>query len=195
MIKVGIIDYGVGNTNSLNKSLKSIGYRSIKTYELSILEDCDVIVLPGVGSFPYAMEKLIRSKLAQFIIDQSICLGMQLLTERSAENGEHNGLEIIPGEIKKNLNSNHHIGWNNIEVQKEVSFIKKFNNHEFFFNHGYSFVGPKKYVVSKTYFGESFASVIMKEKTIGFQFHPEKSQKAGLQLLKSAIKFLLVKNA
>ena len=202
MIKVGIIDYGVGNIHSLNKSFKSIGYRSIKSYEPSILEECDVMVLPGVGSFPYAMKQLTKSNLDKFIIDQSknkkpiigICLGMQLLTEKSEENGEHNGLGIIPGQIKNNLNSDYHIGWNNIEIQKEASFIKKFNNHEFFFNHGYSFVGQSKYILSKTYFGESFASVIMKDKTIGFQFHPEKSQKAGLQLLKSTINFLSKKN-
>ena len=199
MIKIGIIDYGVGNIHSLNKSFKAIGCRSIKSYQTSILEKCDIIVLPGVGSFGYAMKKLINSNLDKFIIDQSkkkkpiigICLGMQLLTDKSEENGEHHGLGIIPGEIKRNSNLDYHIGWNNIEVNKKKSFIKRFNNHEFFFNHGYAFKGHSRYIESIAYFGESFPSTISKGKTIGFQFHPEKSQKAGLALLKSTINHLI----
>ena len=199
MIKIGIIDYGIGNVYSLVKCLKSIGYRAITSSDSLILEKCDLLVLPGVGSFPYAMKQLFASKLDKFIINQSkskkpiigICLGMQLLTQHSEENGGHLGLGIIPGKITKNKNSEYHIGWNNIETPKEKLFSKKFNNHEFFFNHGYSFQGNNKYILSKTNFGGSFASAIMKENIIGFQFHPEKSQKAGLQLLKSTINFLI----
>jgi len=201
LIKIGIINYGVGNIHSLHKSFKTIGFRSIKSNEPSVLERCDIIALPGVGSFAYAIKKLTQTNLDRFVINQSkkkkpiigICLGMQLLTDSSEENGIHSGLGIIPGKIKKNYNSDYHIGWNNIEVNKQKSFINKFNNHEFFFNHGFSFKGESKYILSKTIFGESFASVINKGKTIGFQFHPEKSQKAGLQLLKSTINYLTKK--
>jgi glutamine amidotransferase len=200
MIKIGVIDYGVGNVNSLNKSFKSIGFRSIKSDNAEVLEQSDVIVLPGVGSFAYAMNKLKKSKLDKFIVRESkknkpiigICLGMQLLTNSSEENGNHKGLGIIPGKIKQLKNSDFHIGWNNIEVSKELSFINKFNNHEFFFNHGFAYEGNDANILSKTSYGESsFASAIMKKNTVGFQFHPEKSQKAGLQILKSTINFLI----
>ena len=200
MTKIGVIDYGVGNVNSLNKSFKSIGFRSIKSDNAEVLEQSDVIVLPGVGSFAYAMDKLKKSKLDKFIVRESkknkpiigICLGMQLLTNSSEENGNHKGLGIIPGKIKQLKNSDFHIGWNNIEVSKELSFINKFNNHEFFFNHGFAYEGNDANILSKTSYGESsFASAIMKKNTVGFQFHPEKSQKAGLQILKSTINFLI----
>ena len=200
MIKIGVIDYGVGNVNSLNKSFKSIGFRSIKSDNPEVLEQSDVIVLPGVGSFAYAMDKLKKSELDKFIVRESkknkpiigICLGMQLLTNSSEENGKHQGLGIISGKIRELKNSDFHIGWNNIEVSKELSFIKKFNNHEFFFNHGFAYEGNDANILSKTSYGEiSFASAIMKKNTVGFQFHPEKSQKAGLQILKSTINFLI----
>tara|TARA_B110000259_G_scaffold97444_1_gene112611 strand:- start:1456 stop:2067 length:612 start_codon:yes stop_codon:yes gene_type:complete len=200
MIKIGVIDYGVGNVNSLNKSFKSIGFRSIKSDNAEVLEQSDVIVLPGVGSFAYAMDKLKKSKLDKFIVRESkknkpiigICLGMQLLTNSSEENGNHKGLGIIPGKIKQLKNSDFHIGWNNIEICKKLTFIQKFNNHEFFFNHGFAYDGNNSNILSKTSYGNSsFAAAIMKKNTVGFQFHPEKSQKAGLQILKSTINFLI----
>ena len=200
MINIGILDYGVGNVSSLNKSFKSIGYRSISSADKDLLKHSDVIVLPGVGSFSYAMKRLNKSSLDQFVIDQSInkkpiigiCLGMQLLTNSSEEDGIHDGLNIIPGEIKKLKKSDFHIGWNNIEICEQSSFLKKFNNHEFFFNHGYAYKGSNKYVLSKTKYAENqFASSIIKGNTVGFQFHPEKSQKAGLQILKSTINYLV----
>ncbi|MDC1443560.1 imidazole glycerol phosphate synthase subunit HisH [Gammaproteobacteria bacterium] len=200
MIKIGVIDYGVGNVNSLNKSFKSIGFRSVKSDNAEVLEQSDVIVLPGVGSFAYAMDKLKKSKLDKFIVRESkknkpiigICLGMQLLTNCSEENGNHKGLGIIPGKIKQLKNSDFHIGWNNIEVCKKLTFVQKFNNHEFFFNHGFAYDGNNSNILSKTSYGNSsFAAAIIKKNTVGFQFHPEKSQKAGLQILKSTINFLI----
>ena len=184
MINIGILDYGVGNVSSLNKSFKSIGYRSTSSADTEILENSDVIVLPGVGSFSYAMKSLNKSNLDEFIINQSkkrkpiigICLGMQLLTNSSEEDGMHKGLGIIPGKIKGLENSDFHIGWNNIETNERASFIKKFNNHEFFFNHGYAYKGSTKNVLSTTKYGKNqFASAIIKGSTVGFQFHPEKS--------------------
>lgn len=199
MLKIGIIDYGVGNVNSLNKSFKSIGFRPEKSSDINTLQQSDLIVLPGVGSFAYAMDRLRKSKLDKFLINESkkhkpilgICLGMQLLCNSSDENGIHEGLGIIPGEIRELEDSDFHIGWNNVEFCKQLTFIKKFNNHEFFFNHGFAFKGINRNTLSKTLYGKNlFASAIIKDNTIGFQFHPEKSQKAGLQLLQSTVKFL-----
>lgn len=200
MTSIGILDYGVGNVNSLNRSFKSIGFRSITSANIDLLSQSDVLVLPGVGSFPYAMTSLKKSKLDKYIINQAkikkpiigICLGMQLLTNSSDENGVHKGLGIIPGDIKELANSDFHIGWNNIKVNKKLRFMNKFNNYEFFFNHGYAYSGKNKNVLSLTKYGKNnFASAIINENTIGFQFHPEKSQKAGLQILQSTINYLI----
>lgn len=199
MTKIGIIDYGVGNVSSLSRSFKSIGFRTSISADKTQLNQTDVLVLPGVGSFPYAMEKLRQSKLDDFLIDASkknrpiigICLGMQLLTDCSQENGNHAGLGLIPGDIRALKNAGFHIGWNDVSVCNDSKFIKKFDKHEFFFNHGYAYFGDEDNILSKTVFREtSFASSIMKGSTLGFQFHPEKSQKAGLQLLKSTVSFL-----
>ena len=84
-------------------------------------------------------------------------------------------------------NSKFHIGWNSIQLKNKNHFLKRFNNHEFF-NHGYQFEGNQKYVIAETEFEKSFPTIIKKNNTIGFQFHPEKSQKAGIQLLKKTIK-------
>tara|TARA_B100000575_G_scaffold59744_1_gene45277 strand:- start:143 stop:751 length:609 start_codon:yes stop_codon:yes gene_type:complete len=196
MISVGIVDYGVGNIHSLSKSVRIAGFRPEISSSKELLSKSDIILLPGVGSFSFAIDNLIKSGLDSFIIQQSkinkpiigICLGMQLLCSNSTEGGINKGLGIIPGKIKRMSNSKFHIGWNSIQLKNKNHFLKRFNNHEFFFNHGYQFVGNQKYVIAETEFEKSFPTIIKKNNTIGFQFHPEKSQKAGIQLLKKTIK-------
>ncbi|MBL6654569.1 MAG: imidazole glycerol phosphate synthase subunit HisH [Flavobacteriaceae bacterium] len=196
MISVGIVDYGVGNIHSLSKSLRIAGFRPEISSSKELLSKSDIILLPGVGSFSFAIDNLKKSGLDSFIIKQSkinkpiigICLGMQLLCSNSTEGGINKGLGIIPGKIKRMSNSKFHIGWNSIQLKNKNHFLKRFNNHEFFFNHGYQFAGNQKYVIAETEFEKSFPTIIKKNNTIGFQFHPEKSQKAGIQLLKKTIK-------
>ena len=198
--EVIVIDYGVGNLLSVQRGLEKCGAKVIVTCNPKIILDGNRVVMPGVGAFSNAMKALKDLGLIVVLNELAkrktpllgICLGMQLLTNSSEENGNHKGLGIIPGKIKQLKNSDFHIGWNNIEVSKELSFINKFNNHEFFFNHGFAYEGNDANILSKTSYGESsFASAIMKKNTVGFQFHPEKSQKAGLQILKSTINFLI----
>ena len=196
MISVGIVDYGVGNVHSLSKSIRIAGFRPEISSSRELLSKSDIILLPGVGSFSFAIDNLKKSGLNSFIIKQSkinkpiigICLGMQLLCSNSSEGGLNKGLGIIPGKIKRMRNSKFHIGWNSIQLRNKNHFLKRFNNHEFFFNHGYRYEGDEKYVIAKTEFGKIFPTIIKKDNTIGFQFHPEKSQKAGIQLLRKTIK-------
>ena len=197
MNKVFVIDNYDSFTYNLVHYLKEFNV-TVKVcrndkFEMSDLLSYNKILLspgPGIPEEAGKLKEVIRTYAKTKSI-LGICLGMQLLVNSSDENGIHKGLGIIPGKIKELEGSDFHIGWNNIEICKRQSFIKKFNNHEFFFNHGFAFQGNTKNILSKTLYGKNlFASSIIKNNTIGFQFHPEKSQKAGLQLLKSTVRFL-----
>ena len=136
MIKVGIIDYGVGNLSSLSNTLSRIGCNSIISNQIMLLENCDVIILPGVGTFKYAMVSIKKYKLDFFIKEFAqnlkvigICLGMQLFAESSTEGGKNKGLGLIKGEVIKIKNNSSHIGWNNISLKSKSESFKEFDNH------------------------------------------------------------------
>lgn len=189
-IRIGIIDYDLGNQDSLYYFLKSLRYNVIISKDPELLSNLDLIILPGVGAFPKAMESLEKSGMDKFIINWSksnkplvgICLGMQLLCSKSNEFIETKGLNLIPGEIIPIYKNKWHIGWNNISFLN--STIKNIlDDDEFYFNHSYKYFGSDKYVVAKTMFDNHFPSIIKKSKTIGIQFHPEKSQFSGKKII------------
>ena len=196
-IKIGIIDYDLGNQDSLYYFLKSLRYKVFISKDPKLLSELDLIILPGVGAFPKAMESLEKSGIDKFIIEWSksnkplvgICLGMQLLCSCSTEFVRTKGLNLIPGDIVPIANSKWHIGWNYLSFLNEtINGISK--TDEFYFNHSYKYIGNDDYVVTKTMFDNSFASIIKKNKTIGIQFHPEKSQFSGKKLIHEIIKTL-----
>ena len=194
-IKIGIIDYDLGNQDSLYYFLKSLRYKVLISKDPKLLSSLDLIILPGVGAFPKAIESLEKSGMDKFIINWSksnkplvgICLGMQLLCSKSVEFVETKGLNLIPGNIVPIANDKWHIGWNNISFLK--STIKNISeNDEFYFNHSYKYTGNDDYVITKTMFDNHFPSII--QKTIGIQFHPEKSQFSGKKLIHAIFKTL-----
>ena len=196
-IKIGIIDYDLGNQDSLYYFLKSLRYKVLISKDPKLLSSLDLIILPGVGAFPKAIESLEKSGMDKFIINWSksnkplvgICLGMQLLCSKSVEFVETKGLNLIPGNIVPIANDKWHIGWNNISFLK--STIKNISeNDEFYFNHSYKYTGNDDYVITKTMFDNHFPSIIQKNKTIGIQFHPEKSQFSGKKLIHAIFKTL-----
>tara|TARA_B100000902_G_scaffold398969_1_gene467745 strand:+ start:4072 stop:4677 length:606 start_codon:yes stop_codon:yes gene_type:complete len=198
MISVGLVDYGIGNVRSLRKSLLKLEYDAIVSNEVNVLAEKDILILPGVGQFSFAMNSLKKYYLDEFIINYTknkpiigICLGMQLLTDSSIELVKSKGLGLIPGNIIQLPNKKHHIGWNTISVTNNNSFLKQFEKCQFYFNHGYYFNGNEKYSQSKSSFGEEFTSIIKKDNVIGFQFHPEKSQVHGLRLISKTINYLI----
>ena len=196
-IKVGIIDYGIGNQISIKRGLSLLGIKSIVSNKIDELNICNAILLPGVGAFAPSMKLLKEKSLDIFIQKKAkqnfpiigICLGMQLLFEKSYENGEHDGLGILPGIVeclsKEKL---FHIGWNNLKILKKNNFLKN-ENHYYYFNHSYGIKEIKPYTISTSHFNNiEFSSVIKKDKIIGIQFHPEKSQENGKKLFKDLLR-------
>lgn len=192
---VAIIDYGLGNLYSVKKSLDRLGMASVITRDTKKIKMSDYIILPGVGSFKQGMCNLKKYDLVDTLNNQvliekkkflGICLGFQLIFEIGTENGLEYGLGWIKGEVNK-IESDYtvpHTGWNNIRKSGEKNYIDSLENN-FYFVHSYH-VKPYDLSIidSYVYHGIELVSSIKKNNIFGVQFHPEKSQQAGLNLLK-----------
>ena len=196
-MKVAIIKYGMGNVTSVEKALKKIGVSSTITDNQDEIAKADFIILPGVGAFKKGMENLQTSGLADFLTEQviekkkpfiGICLGMQLVASDGNEPKPIKGLGWIDGDvikIKSNLRVPH-LGWNEVISKNENSLFHDFQKQDFYFIHSYHFKpqDPKYVMLSVEYDGEKVAA-IHKNNIYAVQFHPEKSQEAGLTLLRN----------
>lgn len=197
-MKLGILDYGCGNLKSLHNSLVYLGYEVVYVDQENIFDDFDTIILPGVGAFETAIKNLKDSGLFYDLKEIAktktkiigICLGMQILMSKSYEFGEHIGLDIVKGSVQPFKESNGfkipHMGWNNIKTNNE-RFLE--NQADYYFVHSYFVeLENKEEELFKTEYGLEFTSGIYRHPNIfGVQFHPEKSQKSGLSLLKKMI--------
>ena len=200
---IAIIDYGVGNLFSLSSSFKSIGADTVVTGDPEIIRKAEKLILPGVGAFRDAAEKLRKSGLDKVIIEETakgkpllgICLGMQMLFEKSFEYGEYEGLGLIPGSVvpMKGVVPDElkvpHIGWNGIVFpeEKPKSKIFKYLNEgdHMYFVHSYYATDCDEFVSSKTEYGALLTASAEKDNVYGVQFHPEKSGEKGLSILKA----------
>ena len=196
-----IVDYGVGNLFSLVSSFKSIGVDAILTSDKNVIQSADKIILPGVGAFGDASDKLFSSGLAEIVISEAkkgkpvlgICLGMQLLLEKSFEYGEHKGLGLIKGEIRpvKDVIPNTlkipHIGWNALKFKGEKSPIFKYlKDGDFvYFVHSYYGANCDESVIATAEYGAHITAAVQSGNVYGCQFHPEKSGDVGLKILKA----------
>jgi glutamine amidotransferase len=194
---VAIIDYGMGNVESVQKALNFLGIKSIITDNHDVIKDATSILLPGVGSFAQGMENLHKRGLVELLTEEviskkkpflGICLGMQLILERGNEPYQCQGLGWIKGEVKKieleNLNVPH-MGWNNIDVVTNTYFGSLTTN-DFYFIHSYHAVpSNKEDIAAIVHYGIDVVASIQRENIFATQFHPEKSQAAGLSILKS----------
>lgn len=199
--KIVIIDYEMGNLNSVKKKLEKIGYTSIFSSNKEEIIRADKIILPGVGHFKKAIENLHKLNLIEVLNEAvlkdkkpilGICLGMQIMTLRSEE-GNVNGLGWIDADVKKfQINGPlkykvPHMGWNGIKKTKESRLMKDIpDDAEFYFVHSY-YLNAKdsNLILNETVYETSFASAIEKENIFGVQYHPEKSHDVGKQLLKN----------
>ncbi|MDP2913244.1 MAG: imidazole glycerol phosphate synthase subunit HisH [Candidatus Omnitrophota bacterium] len=218
---IAVIDYGMGNLRSVQKALEKVGAEAVFISKPAGLKKCEKLVLPGVGAFGDAMKELRRLKLDEAIKETialgipflGLCLGLQLLFEKSAEAPGVKGLCVLKGEVKKFRFTNYkqqitddgqqttnnalkvpHMGWNKIVARSPSSVARKIlrgvpSGSYMYFVHSY-YVEPKDkgVILTTTDYGIKFASGIRKDNIYAFQFHPEKSQGVGLRLLRNFVK-------
>lgn len=201
--KIIIINYNMGNLGSIVNMIKKIGYSCLVTSDVNEILKAYKIILPGVGSFDYGIKNLkslgIYDVIFKKVLDGKtpilgICLGMQILTEGSEE-GTEKGFGFIKGfarkfDFKDNKLKIPHIGWNTINIKKNSKLFKDMESQEnrFYFVHSYAVeCDDKKDILTTTFYGYEFVSSFEKENVIGVQFHPEKSHKFGMQLLRNFI--------
>ena len=197
---IAIIDYGVGNLFSLESSFAAIGAEVTVTADPAILRTADKLLLPGVGAFEDAAKKLRQSGLDNLIKELAhggkpllgICLGMQLLFDKSYEYGCHEGLGLIPGAVKpiadvipKELKIPH-IGWNALHFQKVCPIFKETKDGDcVYFVHSFYATGCEEFTVANAEYGAALTAAVAKDNVYGCQFHPEKSGAVGLKILKA----------
>ena len=197
---IAIVDYGVGNLFSLVSSFGKIGAEIIVTGDPEIIKKADKLILPGVGAFEDAACKLRESGLSKIVCDMAksgkplmgICLGMQLLFEKSYEYGEFEGLGLIKGEIvpmKGSLPENlkiPHIGWNPLIIKKENPIFKYISSGDcVYFVHSFYGVNCDDSLIATSEYGKEITAAVASGNIYGCQFHPEKSGNIGLNILKA----------
>ena len=198
---IAIIDYGVGNLFSLQSSFAIIGQKAVVSSDPEVLEAADKLVLPGVGAFADAIAKLRSSNLDQVVCRQAlagkpllgICLGMQMLFEKSFEYGEHTGLGLLKGNVvpmKDVIPSDlqvPHIGWNALKlINSESPLFSKINDGDFvYFVHSFYVDQCDDSLAATTEYGAEMTAAVSKGNIHGCQFHPEKSGEVGLRILKA----------
>lgn len=198
---IAIIDYGVGNLFSLSSSLRVLGLETAVTGDAEVLRRADRIILPGVGAFADAIAKLRSTGLVDTICEQAaagkpllgICLGMQLLFEKSYEYGEHEGLGLVPGQVVPLADKLPaglkvpHIGWNRLQILKKEDPLFKYSGDEeyVYYVHSYYATDCAENTLAVSEYGIPVTGVVRAGSVIGTQFHPEKSGQAGLRLLRA----------
>lgn len=197
---IAIVDYGVGNLFSLCSSFKAIGAEVTVTSDPDVIRNADKIILPGVGAFGDAIRKLNDTGLDKIIIEEAkkgkklmgICLGMQLLFEKSYEYGEHKGLGLLKGSvvpmenrIPKELKIPH-IGWNGLHFCKTHPLFKYIKEEDcVYFVHSYYVEDCFDSLLATAEYGRELAAAVVKDNVAGMQFHPEKSGNVGLNILRA----------
>ena len=199
-MSVAIINYGMGNLDSIARAVTECAGDPLVTSRAKDLVSATHIILPGVGNFFEAAKNLTASGLIPVIKEQvldlnipfmGICLGMQLMADKGYEGGEAEGLGIIPGrvvrlEIKDPAEKIPHIGWNEVNFEAESPLFEGIGNKmDFYFVHSYHFVCDPEYILASTPYCGRISSVVGRGNIIGVQFHPEKSQRVGLKFLKN----------
>ena len=197
---IAIIDYGVGNLFSLQSSFAAIGQEAAVTRDAEAIRRADRLILPGVGAFQDAAEKLRRSGMDRAVKEEAakgkpllgICLGMQMLFERSYEYGVHEGLGLLKGEIRpiaEKIPAGLKIpqmGWNSLKIVKDSPLLKYSRDGEYvYFVHSYSATACEDSLLAVTEYGADLTACVGKGNVFGCQFHPEKSGETGLRILKA----------
>lgn len=194
---ITIIDYGAGNLFSVQNALSFLGVENNISSKVEDIISADKLILPGVGAFPDAMKMLDEAGLTEVIKEQAkkkalmgICLGMQMLFDKSYEFGETEGLGLILGTVELMHPANDlvipHIGWNSLEKNEPCKLLESVNDGDYvYFVHSYAAVTDSKNVAAYCDYGMKVPALVMSGNVYGCQFHPEKSGKTGLGILKT----------
>lgn len=202
--RFGIVDYGMGNLQSVRSALERLNCQVQISGDPELLSSADALILPGVGAFGEAMSNLQQRKLVEplrrAVIDEGkpilgICLGMQLLADSSEERGNFAGLSLIPGQVRKIPVSQElrlpHIGWNGVSIRKsDPLFLDIKDGGAFYFVHSYHFECDPECIAGVTDYGAEITAAVQKDRIFGVQFHPERSQRKGLLLLKNFVDYV-----
>lgn len=204
-MKIAIVDYGMGNLKSVQKAFLALGFDAEITTERQVIRNAHKVVLPGVGAFRDAIKQLQETGLDEAIREavktgkplMGVCLGMQLLFDKSYEYGTYEGLHLLPGEIVKfkpedmqlangEMLKVPHMGWNNLEITKRAPLFEGLKDESsVYFVHSYYLETTADVVSSYTTYGKRIAVSAQKDNVFATQFHPEKSGDVGLQILKN----------
>jgi glutamine amidotransferase len=204
--RIAIIDYGMGNLGSVSNAMRNLGVNVTVSNDLTELSNADAYILPGVGAFPQAALNFEKRGIFSFLNEQiihqnkpilGICLGMHLMANESLEQGRTQGLGWIDGQVIPIEPSNEyhvpHVGWNNLLTTKEDDLFKRVDSDaHFFFDHSYKFiVNDEKSVLGYCEYGQqNIISVLRKGHIFATQFHPEKSQRNGLKVLRNYLNYV-----
>lgn len=195
-----IVDYGVGNLFSLQSSFAAISEHVVVSADPAVISRAQRIVLPGVGAFADAAQKLERSGLGALLVRLAgegkkilgICLGMQLLFEQSSEFGTHKGLGLIPGSVEPiapEVDASckiPHIGWNSLSLHGDSPLFRDTKEGAYvYFVHSYYAKTDEKYITATTHYGAELTAAVQNKNVYGCQFHPEKSGEEGLKILRA----------
>ena len=197
---LAIIDYGVGNLYSLSHSLTHLGIENVITRDPEIIASAERLILPGVGAFGDARKKLDDTGLTSLIIRRAregtpllgICLGMQMLFDKSYEYGEHEGLGLIRGQVQPIAEAIPaglkipHIGWNALHIKKESPLFSGIRDGDcVYYVHSYYAAGCDESVIATSEYGAELTGAVQRGNIFGCQFHPEKSGSVGLNILRA----------
>ena len=197
---VAVIDYGVGNLFSLQSSFAAIGQEAVVTADLDTIRAADKVLLPGVGAFRDAANKLQKSGLGAVVIEEAkrgkpllgVCLGMQLLFDKSYEYGKHEGLGLLRGSVRPIADvipadlKIPHIGWNALHMTRETPLFGRIREGDcVYFVHSYHAADCADSVIATTEYGAELTAAVERGTVCGCQFHPEKSGAVGLDILKA----------
>ncbi len=200
-MRMALIDHGVGNLRSVQKALTTVGADVVLTDDPAHIQKVEKLVLPGVGAFADAMQGLkardLKTPLLEAVQNDvpllGICVGMQMLFEVSEEHGEHPGLGLLPGRVVRFPEHGltvPHTGWNQIHATRKDDLLTDIPPESYaYFNHTYYCAAEQEDIVlATTTYGDPYASIVQRGQIYGVQFHPEKSQHIGLQLLSNFVR-------
>ena len=198
--KVCVLDYGSGNVASVYNLINRLGYDIKVSNKVEDIKKSSHLILPGVGAFGASIEKIKNNISIELLSDEvkvkkkpflGICVGMQILAEKGLEFGSHEGLGWIEGTVEKiNAKVLPHVGWNNIEMKKNSPIFSNIKNaSDFYFVNSYALkVKDNNIIIAETTYENTFCSAVQKENIFGVQFHPEKSQKVGQDIIDNFLK-------